>query len=78
MRYCDSCFATHPQFHFFTLNLIFHHRAMQHGKYMFSRNISHHCMTIAQLKTSLSTHDGPQLAADIVRCLKTVKATCPY
>ena len=35
-------------------------------------------MTIAQLKNSLSQHDGPQLAADIVCCLKTVKATRPY
>ena len=78
MRYRDSRFATHPRFRFFALNLIFHHRAMQRGKYMFSRNISHHCMTIAQLKTSLSAHDGPQLAADIARCLKTVKATRPY
>ena len=31
MRYRDSQFATHPHFWFFTLNLIFRHRAMQQG-----------------------------------------------
>jgi Helitron helicase-like domain at N-terminus len=78
MRYRDSRFATHPRFRFFALNLIFRHRSMQRGKYLFSRNISHHNMTVGQLKEALSRHDGPHLAADIVRCLKTVKATRPY
>jgi Helitron helicase-like domain at N-terminus len=78
MRYRDSRFATHPRFRFFALNLIFQHRSMQRGKYLFSRNISHHSMTVGQLKEALSRHDGPHLAADIVRCLKTVKATRPY
>ena len=80
LRYRDSRFATHPRFRFFVLNLIFRHRAMQHGKFLFSCNISHHRMTIAQLKNSLSQHDSPQLAADIMHCfkLKTVKATRPY
>ena len=35
-------------------------------------------MTTGQLKYALVQHDGAQLAADIVRCLKTVKATWPY
>jgi hypothetical protein len=78
MRYRDSRFATHPRFRFFALNIIFRHRSMQRGKYLFSRNISHHNMTIGQLREALSRHDGPHLAADIVRCLKTVKATRPY
>jgi hypothetical protein len=78
MRYCDSRFATHPRFRFFALNLIFRHRSMQRGKYLFSRNISHHNMTIGQLKHALSQQNGPRLASDIVRCLKTVKATRPY
>jgi ATP-dependent DNA helicase PIF1 len=78
MRYRDSRFATHPRFRFFALNVIFRHRSMQRGKYLFSRNISHRNMTIGQLKEALSRHDGPRLAADIVRCLKTVKATRPY
>jgi ATP-dependent DNA helicase PIF1 len=78
MRYRDSRFATHPRFRFFALNIIFRHRSMQHGKYLFSRNISHHNMTIGQLKHALSQHTGARLASDIVRCLKTVKATRPY
>jgi ATP-dependent DNA helicase PIF1 len=78
VRYRDSRFAMHPRFRFFVLNLIFRHRSMQRGRYLFSRNISHHNMTIGQLKQALSRHDGPHLAADIVRCLKTVKATRPY
>ena len=51
---------------------------MQCGKFLFSRNISHHDMTTGQLKYALAQHDGAQLAADIARCLKTVKATRPY
>jgi Helitron helicase-like domain at N-terminus len=51
---------------------------MQRGKYLFSRNISHHNMTIGQLKHALSQHTGAWLASNIVRCLKTVKATRPY
>ena len=78
MRYRDSRFAIHPRFRFFTLNLIFRHRAMQRGKFLFSRNISHHNMTVGQLKNALAQHDGPRLAADIARCLKTVKATRPF
>ena len=78
MWYRDSRFATHPRFRFFVLNIIFRHRSMQRGKYLFSRNISHHNMTIGQLKNALSQHNGPRLASDIVRCLKTVKATRPY
>ena len=78
MRYRDSRFATHPCFCFFALNLIFRHCAMQRGKFLFLRNISHHDMTIGQLKHALVQHDSAQLAADIARCLKTVKATQPY
>jgi hypothetical protein len=78
MHYCDPHFATHPRFRFFALNLIFRHRAMQRGKYLFSRNFSHHNMTVGQLQDALLEHDGPRLTSDIVRCLKTVKATQPY
>ena len=51
---------------------------MQHGKFLFLRNISHHDMTIGQLKHAFAQYDGAQLAADIACCLKTVKATRPY
>lgn len=78
LRYRDSRFATHPRFRFFVLNLIFRHRAMQRGKFLFSRNISHHNMTIGQLKQALSQRDGLQLVTEIAHCLKTVKATRPY
>jgi hypothetical protein len=54
IRYCDLCFATHPCFWFFALNLIFCHRAMQCGKYLFSHNISHHNMTVGQLRDTVT------------------------
>lgn len=78
IRYRDSRFATHPRFRFFALNLIFRHRAMQQGRFLFSRSIGNRAMTVGQLKEALAADDGPLLASKIVRCLKSVRATRPY
>ena len=78
MRYRDSRFAMHPRFRFFALNLIFRHRAMQQGRFLFSRSIGNRTMTIGQLKDALADDDGPALASKIVRCLKSVRGTRPY
>ena len=78
MRYRDSRFATHPRFRFFALNLIFRHRAMQQGRFLFSRSIGNRAMTIGQLKDALAGDDGPSLASKIVSCLKAVRGTRPY
>lgn len=78
MRYEDPCFATHPHFQFFALNLIFRHRAMGQGRFLFSRNVGNHTMTVGQLKNTLKEHDGAILASKIVRCLKNVQGTRPY
>jgi hypothetical protein len=78
MRYRDSQFVMHPRFRFFMLNLIFHHRAMQQGRFLFSHTIGNQTMTIGQLKDALTDDDGPTLTSKIVRCLKGVRGTCPY
>jgi hypothetical protein len=78
MRYRDSRFATHPRFRFFALNLIFRHRAMQQGRFLFSRSIGNRTMTVGQLKAALARDDGPSLASKIVRCLRAVRGTRPY
>ena len=78
IQYRDSRFATHPHFCFFALNLIFRHRAMQCGRFLFSWSIGHRTMTIGELKTALAGDDGETLASKIVRCLKTVRSTRPY
>ena len=78
MRYRDPRFATHPRFRFFALNLIYRHRAMRQGRFLFSRNISHNNMTVGQLREALRGQDGLELASKIVRCLKSVRGTRPY
>jgi ATP-dependent DNA helicase PIF1 len=78
MRYKDSRFATHPRFRFFALNMIFRHRAMEQGRFLFLRSIGNRNMTVGQLKQALAADDGRQLAMKIVRCVKTVRGTRPY
>ena len=78
LRYQDDRFATHPRFRFFTLNLIFRHRAMSRGKFLFSRNVADRNMTVGQLKRSLSGVNGNALCERIIRCIKTVRGTRPY
>ena len=78
MRYEDTRFAVHPCFRFFALNLIFRHRAMGQGRFLFSRNLGSRDMTVGQLKNALKQHDGAMLASKIVRCLKKVWGTRPY
>ena len=78
VRYRCDRFATHPRFRFFALNLIFRHRAMSRGKFLFSRNIGGRNMTVGQLKRSLAGHNGNELAEKIVRCVKTVRGTRPF
>ena len=78
IRYRDGRFVTHPRFWFFALNLIFRHRTMQRGRFLFSRSIGHRMMTIGELKAALAGDDGETLASKIVRCLKTVRGTRPY
>ena len=78
MRYRDTRFATHPRFRFFALNLIFRHRAMSRGKFLFTRNVGHRDMTVGQLRNKLKNNDGAQLASKIIRCVKTVRGTRPY
>jgi ATP-dependent DNA helicase PIF1 len=78
IRYRDSRFATHPRFRFFALNLIFRHRAMSRGKFLFSRQVGGRNMTVAQLRQSLTGVNGDALAERIIRCVKTVRGTRPY
>ena len=78
IRYRDDRFATHPRFRFFALNLIFRHRAMSRGKFLFSRNVGSRNMTVGDLKRSLSGNGGTELAEKIIRCIKTVRGTRPY
>jgi hypothetical protein len=78
MRYKDGRFATHPRFRFFTLNLIFRHRAMSHGKFLFTRDVGHRSMTVGQLKSRLLGSSGTQLASKIIRCVKSVRGTRAY
>ena len=78
IHYKDLYFTTHPHFHFFALNLIFCHHAMQQGKFLFLRDIADHPMTVGQLKTALARDTGPQLASKIVHCVRTVHGTRPY
>lgn len=78
MRFHDSRFARHPRFRFYALNLVFRHRAMGRGKYLFSRDIGSHDMTVGQLRHALTQNDGHILASKIVRCLQTVRGTRPY
>ena len=78
MRYHDSRFARHPRFRFFALNLIFRHRAMGRGKFLFSRDIGNRDMTVGQLRRALNQDGGHILASKIVRCLQTVRGTRPY
>jgi ATP-dependent DNA helicase PIF1 len=78
IRYRDDRFATHPRFRFFALNLIFRHRAMSRGKFLFSRNVGGRNMTVGQLKQSLAGQNGDELAEKIVRCVKTVRGTRPF
>jgi hypothetical protein len=78
MRYRDSRFATHPQFRFFALNLIFRHCAMHQGRFLFMRDVGQRNMTVAQLGNALQGDNGAQLASKIIRCVKTVRGTCPY
>ena len=78
MRYRDARFAIHPRFRFFALNLIFRHRAMSRGKFLFTRNVGHRDMTVGQLKNRLKNNDGAQLASKIIRCVQTVRGTRPY
>ena len=59
IHYQDLHFAFHPHFQFFALNIIFHHRSMQCRKFLFSHNISHHNMTIGQLKLLKTRLKGP-------------------
>ena len=78
MRYRDPRFARHPRFRFFALNLIFRHRAMGRGKFLFSRDVGCHNMTVAELRNALNRDGGQILASKIVRCLQTVRGTRPY
>jgi hypothetical protein len=78
MRYRDPRFARHPRFRFFALNLIFRHRAMGRGKFLFSKDIGSRDMTVGQLRHALSHDGGHILASKIVRCLQTVRGTRPY
>ena len=78
MRYYDCRFAKHPRFRFFALNLIFRHRAMGRGRYLFSRDVGGHDMTVGQLRAALNRDGGQILASKIVRCLQTVRGTRPY
>lgn len=78
IRFHDSRFARHPRFRFFALNLIFRHRAMGRGKFLFSRDIGNRDMTVAQLRSALKEDGGHILASKIVRCLQTVRGTRPY
>jgi ATP-dependent DNA helicase PIF1 len=78
MHYRDSRFATHPRFRFFALNMIFRHRAMQQGKFLFMCSAGNRNMTVGQLKDALKTDNGPQLAMKIARCVKSVRGTRPY
>ena len=78
MRYHDARFARHPRFRFFALNLIFRHRAMGRGKFLFSRDIGNRDMTVGQLRHALNQDGGHILASKIVRCLQTVRGTRPY
>lgn len=78
IRYRDDRFATHPRFRFFTLNMIFRHRAMSQGKFLFSRNLGGQNMTVSQLKDSLMGVNRSNLAEKIIHCIKTVWGTHPY
>ena len=78
IRFHDSRFARHPRFRFFALNLIFRHRAMGRGRFLFSRDIGNRDMTVAQLRFALKEDRGHILASKIVRCLQTVRGTRPY
>ena len=78
VRYRDSRFATHPRFRFFALNLIFRHRAMGRGRYLFSKDIANRTMTVGELKNALKQNDGHFISSKIVRCLQTVRGTRPY
>lgn len=78
LRYRDPRFARHPRFRFFALNLIFRHRAMGRGKFLFSRDIGTRDMTVGQLRHALSQDSGHVLASKIVRCLQTVRGTRLY
>jgi ATP-dependent DNA helicase PIF1 len=78
MRYRDSRFASHPRFRFFALNMIFRHRAMQQGRFLFMRSTGNRQMTVGQLKDALKADNGPQLAMKIARCVKSVRGTRPY
>ena len=78
MRYRDTRFASHPRFRFFALNMIFRHRAMRQGRFLFLRSVGNRNMTIGQLKEALVEDDGPLLASKIVRCVKAVRGTRPY
>jgi hypothetical protein len=78
MRYHDSRFARHPRFRFFALNLIFRHRAMGRGKFLFSRDVGNRDMTVGQLRRALDQEGGQILASKIVRCLQSVRGTRPY
>jgi hypothetical protein len=78
LRYHDPRFAIHPRFRFFALNLIFRHRAMGRGKFLFSRDVGNHNMTVAQLRAALHEKSGHILSSKIVRCLQTVRGTRPY
>ena len=78
MHYRDSRFACHPRFCFFALNMIFCHRVMQQGRFLFLRSAGNCNMTIGQLKEALAGDDGLLLTSKIVRCVKAVHGTRPY
>ena len=78
IRYKDGRFAHHPRFRFFALNMIFRHRAMEQGRFLFHKTIGAADMTIGQLRDNLGRENGAALAAKIVRCVKKVRGTRPY
>lgn len=78
LRYCDPHFARQPRFRFFASNLIFRHRAMGRGEFLFSQDIGSRDMTVGQLRHALNQDGCHILVSKIVRCLQTVRGTCPY
>lgn len=51
---------------------------MGRGKFLFSRDIGSTTMTVGQLRDALKRQGGDILSSKIVRCLQTVRGTCPY
>jgi hypothetical protein len=76
--YRDSRFATHPQFRFFALNLIFRHRAMHRGRFLFMCSVGQWNMTVAQLRNVLQGDNRAELVSKIIWCVKTVCGTRLY